>query len=162
MLLTPHVFAGMLAGSFTSDYVLSPFFGLASYFILEIIPHWDPENHNRTDVRFIRILDIVVATISFFVVILMKQLDPRYVLGGIFAAIPYLFFYFSDLMKINSRILTWKKKFQYTDRSAWGILIQGAICIIAITIIFNLIDFPSKDRFLRQLIAVESVNGLKS
>ena len=163
MLLTPHVLSGMMFGGFANDYRLSPFLGLISYFIVELIPHWDPENKDSKTVLWIRFLDIILAFVTFFGVIMFMQIDPdrrnmvpQYLLGGIGGSLPYLFFFaamwnhhISDtLLKAH----TFKSKIKFRDRSGWGILIQVAICILCIAIIFKLLPFPSWNKFVQQFL----------
>jgi hypothetical protein len=160
MLLTPHVFAGMLFGSLSNDYRYAPLLGLLSYFFLELIPHWDPENDSRMIIKVIRYIDFCIAIISFVIVIFLytpsqdgilgATLDPRLVLGGIFGALPYIILYFSKLLWAKNKTYLATEKilstFKYTDHSFWGILIQFSVCVICVAVIFQLIDFPTWEK----------------
>jgi hypothetical protein len=165
MLLTPHILAGMLFGTFTDDYRLSPFLGLFSYIVLECIPHWDSDNFSKSWVKVVRYIDFCLAAIAFIMIIFLKQtsgnlssngivFDIRYILGGLFGAIPYFVFNLGPLAFSTSPFFTWAKKahsfFRYEDKSVWGVLIQVSVCIICLAIIFKLVDFPTWERLSRE------------
>jgi hypothetical protein len=155
MLLTAHILSGMTFGSLTAKTYLSPLFGFLSYFVLESIPHWDIRDSYKKFAKIIRILDFTLAFFSFALILILNQLNMRLILGGITSVVVYLFFYLGELN--NSEKGFWgflkklKKKIQYHDKSVWGILIQIAICVLAVAIIFNLIDFPTWNRVKTEL-----------
>lgn len=167
MLLTPHVLAGMLFGSFSNSVYMVPFLGLFSYFVLELIPHWDPQNFNKPIIKILRYIDFCIASVAFIVILFLKQtsgnlsssgiiFDMRYLVGGIFGALPYFIFNLFPLLLTDSNFFTrakdMHKKFTYNDRSVWGLMIQISICIICIAILFKLVDFPTLQRLQLELL----------
>jgi len=154
MLFTPHILSGMMFGSFASDYGFAFLLGFFSYFLLELIPHWDPEETNKKSIATIRYIDVGLAAISFLVVIMTKQLDKSYILGGIGAIVPYICFQLAPFFthhEIVLKLVKFKKRLTYKDKSAWGVLIQLSICIISVSIMFQLIDFPTLDKIRTQI-----------
>lgn len=156
MLLTPHILSGMVFGGFASNPALSPFLGVLSYFVLEMIPHWDPENRDRKIVNLIKIADLWVGIISFLVVIGLIGSNPaKNILGGISTGLVYLLFSVLHLFPHQNEFVKQLHKYKigikYTDRSSWGILIQVSICILAVAILFKLVDFPSWQKIVDQI-----------
>lgn len=171
MLLTPNVLtASMLAYSFSDEWWISTLVGVLTYFFLNLIPHWDPENYQKLIVRVARFIDFLLALIFLlFMVIVIWYKDLSFIIlsdsfelnlnehsfiGALTNLIVYLFFYFFDNknIKIWGFFLSIDKKLRYVDRSIWGISIQIAVTILSFTIVFGLIDFPSWKNILDQLL----------
>jgi hypothetical protein len=148
MLLTPHVLAGMLFGGVAGT-TFSPFAGIFSYFFLEMIPHWDPTNDKKRGL-IIKFIDFVFALAAFFIVVVLKGSETAYIIGGMFSAFTFFFFYILNSSSLKNRYLVklmdFKFKIKYTDKTLWGVLIQLSICIICLALIFNLVDFPTWSR----------------
>lgn len=172
MLFVPTVLVGSLFGfAFTSNIFFAFFAGLISYFLINIIPHWSPENHSKKFVLAIRYADFVLGTgyFVFLVLVLFSQgssvsfminglevvFDSRHFFGALGGIIPFLFVYIGKIKEYKNKYFLdcfkLAKKFSYQDRSFWGIFVQIAITIVAITILFRLIDFPSWQRIVFQL-----------
>ncbi len=155
MLLTPHVLTGMLAGSLAPNFLLSPFYSLASYFLLEMIPHWDPEKDKNRRGEIIHYIDILFSISALFTVIIARDLNPKYIFGGLTSFILYFVFYYASKLEIKNYyfnlLKNLKNNLKYTDKSMWGILVQVSVCILVLTIIFDLIDFPTWDRIQKNI-----------
>lgn len=172
MLLTPHILAGTLVGGTLGT---SPFMSVVlsffTYFILEFIPHWDPENRTRLIVKIARTLDLLCASLFlFFLAFIAFQQDStlsitsnglpvefnlKHVLAGSTSFIMYVVVYLitelSGKKENLKRFSDFLKKLNYEDRTIWGIIIQIAIPVMSIAILFRLIDFPSLQRIILQL-----------
>lgn len=155
MLLTPHVLTGMLVGGLTPSIFLVPFTALISFVLVELIPHWDPSDNTKKRTAIIRYIDFFLALIALLVVTILKDMSFGHLFGGFFVAVYYIFFFLLTHLPIeNPKLFTlkhFKKKLTYSDRSFWGILIQASICILVISIMFDLIDFPTWDKLTRNL-----------
>jgi len=171
MLLTPNILtASMLSLSFSESWWLSIFIGVFTYFFLNLIPHWDPENYQKLIVKVARYIDFSLASVyALFMFFVLFQKDFSFtfslnslevnfniqsILGAFTNLLIYLAFYFFDNKdnKIWAFFVRIDKKLRYVDRSVWGIFIQIAITILSITILFRLIDFPSWNKVLNQLL----------
>lgn len=156
MLLTPHVLTGMIAGRLSSSVVLSVFLSLVLFFIIEMIPHWDPVEDKSRRTVVIRLADLGISLILFLTLIFFNDFDINILIGGITSFFVYIFFYLIDLFKPKSESLSWiwkfRKRVKYEDKSVWGILIQLSICILGITFLLNLIDIPTWDRIRRNIL----------
>lgn len=169
MLLTPHVLAGMTFGNFSDNYVFSGVLGAFSYLAMELIPHWDPENKNRKLVRLIRQIDFILAPSATLVVIFFKLLELEgqngasysFILGGVVAMVIYMSIYFAPVDRSSKSLLAKIKyahsRIKSTDRTIWGILIQVSVCILSITILFALIEFPTMDKIREQFGLSENI-----
>lgn len=150
MLLTPHILAGMYAGSLPDNFVFSPILSILSYFFLEAIPHWDPENFGRKRVQVIHYIDFTFAIILYLVIIFVKEFDVKLVLGGLFSVLMYALFLLLEHSKVHNalveKVVNFHNKLKYTDRSLWGVLIQVSVSVICFALLFNLIDFPTWNR----------------
>lgn len=171
MLLTPNILtASMLSHSFSDNWVLSIVLGVVTYFFLNLIPHWDPQNFDKPIVKIARYLDFSMtsAYVLFMIFVLFQKdqsftfslnsLDVNFnlqsVLGAFANLFVYLAFYFLDTNKnkVWQFFVKIDKKFRYIDRSLWGIFVQFALTILSFTILFRLIDFPSWNKVLIQLL----------
>jgi hypothetical protein len=154
MLMTPHVLSGMVFGDIPGSYLWAPALGLLSYFVLELIPHWDPEDPQKKRFTLVRSLDFGICFILFFLFSALRDFDAGVMLGGLFAGVPYLIFYiimiFAHEGSIPGLIHHYKSKIKYSDKSVWGVIIQFAICMLAIAILFDLVDFPTWEKIREQ------------
>ena len=113
MLLTPNILtASMLSHSFSSNWILSIVVGLLTYFLLNLIPHWDPQNYNKLIVKVARYLDFsLTSAYVLFMIFVLFQKDQSFtfslnslevnfnlqsILGAFSNLIIYLAFYFLD------------------------------------------------------------------
>lgn len=159
MLLTPHVFSGMTFASFVNNPIEGALMGLLSFFFVEFIPHWDPEGFNQKKARPLLIVDFFVAFGAYFIVLFLKGLDLSILLGGLFGALPYMFFFTAEIMSGNYKLMEklhlFKLKAKHVDKTFWGIAIQVSICILAIAILFQNelnLRFPSLDKLQSEVI----------
>lgn len=158
MLLTPHVLSGMLFGSMFPGPLLVPFVSFFSYILLELIPHWDLEDSKKKTALLIRYIDVIASIILYVTLILLKQFNLSLALGGIVSATIYIFFFLVHSLQDENhtfkKIHVVKSKLKNHDRSLWGILIQLAICVICVTVILGLVDFPTWERFQRNFMII--------
>lgn len=173
MLLIPTILVGSLFGYAFGTNLISAFLvGLISYFLLNIIPHWNPRNFENHYVVTIRYLDFAFGLTYFFFLffaILQKGnsltfainnslvlFDARHFFGALGALLLFLFYYFLKNKEIKNiiikKIYDLGQMISYQDRSLWGIFVQIAITIVSITILFRLIDFPSWQKIMSQIL----------
>lgn len=172
MLFVPTILTGSLFGmSFGTNFIFAFISGFISYYLINIIPHWAPENFQKKWVLIVRYIDLALgggyflfllyvvfaqnSFLSFTINGLEVVFDIRHFAGAIGAMIPFFFVYLGKTQEFRNDILlktfNLMKKISYQDRTFWGIFVQIAITIVAITILFRLIDFPSWQRILFQL-----------
>jgi hypothetical protein len=172
MLLTPNILtASLLSHDFSGSVFGSILISVLTYFVLNLIPHWDPQNHNRLIVKIARYLDFAFsASYLAFMVIVLFQPDSSLnftlnsqevnfnlysVLGAFVNAIIYLAFYAATILNIKNKfikkLISFDITVRYHDRSLWGILVQIGLTILSLTLLFRLIGFPSWDRIFGQM-----------
>ncbi len=174
MLLFPTVLVGSLFGySFGGNFFGAIIAGLISYYLINLIPHWSPENFSRKDVVIIRYTDFVVSACYFsFLLFVVLATDGDFAFkssfsqeivifnylhfwGALAASSLFLFFYFVKNKSFENIVLKlfieYSQKLAYTDRSLWGIFVQIAIVIVSLTILFSFIDFPSWQTIVNSL-----------
>jgi hypothetical protein len=156
MLLTPHVLSGMFFADMSPSVFLVPFFSVISFFFLEMIPHWDPEFETSRKNTILRSIDIVLSLVSFLSIVLFRGFDFGVIIGGVSSFLIYFVFHFLSLVKVENPLLSklngFRKKLKYHDRSAWGIMVQVAICVLCVTLLLNLVDFPTWERIRKNLL----------
>lgn len=154
MILTPHLLSGMTFGTFSDNVFLAFFLGALSYIFIELIPHWDPENKNKKFVKVLRVFDFIFAPLALLsVVVSLLYLGDDYtriynmLAGGVAATFIYIILYVAFFYRGKGKFLQKMSKFHRTfknsDRTVWGVLVQLAVCIICITLLFELIHLPT-------------------
>lgn len=172
MLLFANILASVfISVSFGLDPIMSGIMGFFSYFILNLIPHWVPENKKSQMNKIINILDYIFGLIfiSFLsIALFQKSLETNITLNGnlitfdissliaaITSSITYTFFNILENIDIKSeflkKLLTIKNSLEYKDMSFWGISIHIAIIILSISLLFRLIDLPSWQKVILEL-----------
>lgn len=172
MLLLPTLlFASVMGNSFAGNIFMAFFVGLISFFLINLIPHWTPENFQKKSVVFIRYTDFVLAGL-YFCFLIFAVLQPGFdlqleingyevafntihLIATLAAAILYFFFYYYKAKEIKNRYIKafydFGEMISYKDRSLWGLFVQFAIIVVCVTILFHLIDFPSWQKILTSL-----------
>lgn len=68
MIITPHVATGLAIGLMLQRPWLAFLLALGSHFVLDVIPHWDPDIRNPRKAFPILLADLTVASLIFFAV----------------------------------------------------------------------------------------------
>jgi len=152
MLWIIHILLGMVFG-ITLNIPLIIILGLASHFILDMIPHWDGHYNKKSfekSGRFIfnkKIIRIRTfdALLSFILIIYFFNLSNNYLLllGAFFSGFP-------DILKVgyftsfrNNRFflnyVKWHSKIQGQASVFFGLLIQALFATVLISLLFYLI-----------------------
>ncbi|MFQ3626631.1 MAG: hypothetical protein SNJ81_03535 [Cyanobacteriota bacterium] len=146
--------------------------GLLLFFILNLIPHATPEHKNTMSFKIISILDFIMGlSFFFFITILLLQPSKQIIFSinsntvifgtaSFFAGLAStvicgIFFYLENTepgSKLLQKILTTKRKIEYKDKSFWGIFVHIAIIILAFTVLFRLIDLPSWQKVILEML----------
>lgn len=161
MLLTPHALSGMAFADQVDNIFISVFLVILSYFILEFVPHWDPENNTNQRANLVKVLDFGFTILSFGLVILYKflflesDLDLNFFIGGVVALILYFMFHYPPKlfgMKVYIFVSQFHKSYKRVDRSIWGMTIHVAVSIIAIAFLLGQVTITGLSGVVDQFI----------
>ena len=83
MLITPHVATGVAVGSLLPSPLLALLAGVVSHFLLDMIPHWDPDPRRRGQFAAFVAVD---ATLAGVVLLVSLGLYPESQTAILFAA----------------------------------------------------------------------------
>lgn len=149
MLETPHVLIGAAIATAIPNPVVALPLALASHFITEYIPHWNP--HLFTELKTLgrvshRSLTIVTIDASLALAvgtwIALHSPQPSIVLAACLLAvlpdvleIPYFFFNWHP--KFEERLVLWQRAHQWNVKPILGILTQILVIAISALIIYN-------------------------
>ena len=153
MLETPHVAVGIAIASKIPNPLISIPLALASHFILDITPHWNPHinreikkygSPTKQSVNIIRIDSVAALLLG---VIIAYHSVPNYMQAANILAcsfvsvlpdvveIPYYFLHRKDF--IVEKWIAWQKSIQ-NDVSPWlGITVQGIVIITSLAFILS-------------------------
>lgn len=142
MLETPHVIVGAAIATRVANPALALPLALASHFILEKVPHWNPHLNTETEKygkptkqsTVIVIADATLATVSLLFIASRVLPDTGHaltiLLAGIFAILPDLvegpYFFLGIRSKIIKRWILFQKSIQEDTTIIPGLLTQFA------------------------------------
>jgi hypothetical protein len=172
MLFLPTLlFGSIFASAFTENIFLGFFLGIFSYFLINLIPHYNFETKTTQENRFVIIFDYIFALIFILFLLfstsniffssefLVYGSEVNITISHLFGALGSLLMlglkkYINNSKKESTIYLKIQKFFEdieYIDKSAWGISLQFAMTLLTLSILFRLFDFPSWEIILIQL-----------
>lgn len=172
MLFSANILVSILCSiSFGLNPVSSFFAGLLVFFILNLIPHSTFWKKHKLISQIVITLDFIIGFSFLFLVtisllehskeIIISMNSNSVILGissffaGLASTIVYcLFFYLENSepkSKFLQQLLIYKRKIEYKDNSFWGVFIHIAIIILALAILFRLIDLPTWQKFISDI-----------
>lgn len=170
MLLTPHLVTMSYIATFMEPNALTVILGtIVSYFIIELIPHWDPKNFESTWVTYFRLFDLLFGSaylvLLLFIVfsqpngfiLLNKQITIGFYsfLASIVTLIMWVFFnIFRQYIPKNTlprQIADFFAGIKYEDKSFWGITIQFSITFLSFVFLFGIAQPPDFSNIVRIL-----------
>ncbi len=173
MLLLATILVGTwFASSFTTSIFIAIAIGSISYYFLHLIPHWDINEIDNKFIDVLRFFDFISSGIFMaFLFLPLFQINQilEFSINGLSIEFTYIhlagaigaaFIFFINYLGrtrdfknvILSKFLEFGAKIKYQDKSIWGIAVQLAVIIVALTSLFRLINFPSWQMILEQLL----------
>ncbi len=144
--------------------VLSAFFvGVLVYFVLNLIPHMVVDRSKLGFVHFLGVLDISFgfALLAFLIMpvysstheitISYRKNDITFDLSTFIAALAntivyFIFLYLNIVRPENkwlNKILNARNFLEYRDDSFWGMFVHIALSILALSLIFKIVEIPA-------------------
>lgn len=139
MLELPHTLVGVAVASAVRQPVLALPMALGSHFLLDYIPHWDPDiDHPRRGLIVLLAVDSVTALVSGSLIAWHFH-SPVMFFSAFFAVLPdllsmpHFFFGTPDLAK---NVLRWQNKYHRNTAVFPGLLTQLAVIVCSLLVIF--------------------------
>lgn len=170
MLLTPHLVTMSYIATFMEPNALTVILGtIVSYFIIELIPHWDPKNFESIWVTYFRLFDLLLGSVYLVLllfivfsqpngfILLNKQITIEFYsfLASIVTLIMWVFFnIFRQYIPKNTlprQIVDFFAGIKYEDKSFWGIAIQLSITFLSFVFLFGIAQPPDFSNIVRIL-----------
>ncbi len=152
MLETPHVLIGAAIATAIPDPAVALPLALASHFVTDYIPHWNPHLHTEktqlgaysTQSKVIVLVDAAVA-LGLGTLIAARALPDtgRFVtimLACFLAVAPDVLeipYYFLNMeIPWVKKLITWQRAHQWNVKPVWGILFQVIVILLSFMVIF--------------------------
>lgn len=156
MLVLPHVIIGATVATLVKNPALSAPLALASHFIADLFPHWNPhlnaelkkyKHLSNSTVTFI-FLDCLLSSVVIFVLLLRLPLfAPQFfnllvcVFLSIFPDLVEIPYYFSKKRSpLIERIVKFQSSHQWDVPAPLGLLIQAIVVIVCFSIINSVLS----------------------
>lgn len=135
MLSTAHLVSGAAIGLASSNYIEALVFSVIFHFILDMVPHWDPDF--KKDRRFFLIasFDLLFGLLlSFYLV--GNRLDSIVILAMAFSIMPDVISFFVLLSdkKYGRSYLAWHKLIQNKD-AGWGGFLSQLLVVFIVSMV---------------------------
>lgn len=131
MLSTTHLVSGAAIGTVASSPLEIIVYSILFHFLLDLIPHWDPNFEKNRKFFLIASIDLLVGLLLAFYLV-GKQLDHMVLLAMAFSILPDVvtFFILMPKKQLGTVYVDWHKMIQNNSDDWGGILSQLIVLII--------------------------------
>ncbi len=154
MLELPHTLVGITIATVIPNPLISLPLSLASHFITDYIPHWNPHINSelKTTGKISTTSKLIILSDSTLALMLGTLIATRVLpdinrfvilmLAGFMAVLPDVVeipYYFLDIKQITwiNRLITWQRAHQWNVKPIWGTLFQFAVVGVCLYLLFT-------------------------
>lgn len=139
MSILPHVTTGAAFGSLTPDPLLASTLGFVSHFVIDFIPHWDPELSRSMPIWKKILYPILLLTdLSLGLLVLALLYNyPNMFWGGLVGSLLDFDNFFGILSKLGLPIHEGGSKWHKTTTFLKGVITQGLVTILGLIFIYS-------------------------
>lgn len=170
MLLTPHLVTISYIATLMEPNIFTIVLGtIISYFIIELIPHWDPKNFESILITYFRLFDLILGSIYLVLLLFLVFSDPKgfflfnkqitisffSFLASVVTLVIWVFFnifrQYIPKGTLPRQIADFFAGIKYEDKSFWGIAIQFSMTFLSFVFLFGIAQPPDFSNIVRIL-----------
>ncbi|MFA4930510.1 MAG: hypothetical protein WC570_01425 [Patescibacteria group bacterium] len=131
MLSTAHLVVGAAIGASGASYAEILFYSVIMHFLMDTLPHWDPDFTKNRRFFVIASVDMLVGLCLVFGLV-GNDLNPKILIGMMFSILPDVITFFLLMWKttFGQNYIEWHKMIQNRNNHWGGILSQLLVILL--------------------------------